>query len=113
MTANPNFWLRNNFLLKVKISFDDGKFEPLGLDQGIDLSQQLTIQNSPVLFGCRTGICGTCLIQVKPAQDASIEPPSDEEKELLSVISPGDPNARLACQLKFKGSICIRIAGKK
>ncbi|MBC6436085.1 2Fe-2S iron-sulfur cluster binding domain-containing protein, partial [Nostoc sp. HG1] len=29
-----------------------------------NLSEHLTIQNSPVLFGCRTGICGTCLVEV-------------------------------------------------
>lgn len=55
----------------------------------------LTAQNSPVLFGCRTGICGTCLVTVT----GQVAPPDADEQEMLEVLAPGIPNARLACQI--------------
>ena len=55
--------------------------------------------NSPLLFGCRTGICGTCIVE---AEGKDIPPPDDEERELLEVLAPDNPKARLACQLNVQ-----------
>ncbi|MBW4562415.1 MAG: 2Fe-2S iron-sulfur cluster binding domain-containing protein [Mojavia pulchra JT2-VF2] len=46
------------------ISFPRSDYVPITLEIHQNLSEHLTIQNSPVLFGCRTGICGTCLVEV-------------------------------------------------
>jgi ferredoxin len=75
------------------------------LAEGANLSEHLTVENSPVLFGCRTGICGTCLVQV----DGDISPPGDEEQDLLDVVAPGDPRARLACQLELTADIELTV----
>ncbi len=40
-----------------KISFPETDYPPINLPHHQNLSEHLTIQNSPVLFGCRTGIC--------------------------------------------------------
>ncbi|MEH2230571.1 MAG: 2Fe-2S iron-sulfur cluster-binding protein [Nostoc sp.] len=87
-----------------KISFPESDFLPISLECHQSLSEHLTIQNSPVLFGCRTGICGTCLVEVI----GDISPPQSEEQEMLETLAPNYPHARLACQLDVKGNVEIR-----
>jgi ferredoxin len=93
----------------VKVSFDSSHHAPVDLNAGENLSEILTIQNSPVLFGCRTGICGTCLIEVESKDD--LPPPQEDERELLEMIAPENPKARLACQVELKSDIRIRYLG--
>ncbi|WP_334848454.1 2Fe-2S iron-sulfur cluster-binding protein [Nostoc sp.] len=68
------------------------------------MSEHLTIQNSPVLFGCRTGICGTCLVEVI----GDILPPQPDEHEMLETLAANYPYARLACQLDVIGNVELR-----
>jgi ferredoxin len=80
------------------VNFFDERYAPVELPAGARLSEHLDVGNSPLLFGCRTGICGTCLVRVEGA----LSPPSDEERELLDMLAPGDRSARLACQLEVE-----------
>jgi ferredoxin len=77
------------------IHFPNTSYPAIALDCEQNLSEHLTVQNSPILFGCRTGICGTCLVKVT----GSISPAQADEQELLDAIAPAIPNARLACQI--------------
>ncbi|MEC4816260.1 MAG: 2Fe-2S iron-sulfur cluster-binding protein [Scytonema sp. PMC 1069.18] len=86
-----------------KIKFKQTNHQPIQLQKHQPLSEHLTIQNSPVLFGCRTGICGTCLVIIK----GDIPPPNPEEKELLEILAPGNKQARLACQIDLTSDIEI------
>lgn len=85
------------------VHFAGTEYEPLTLEKHSNLSEYLTVQNSPVLFGCRTGICGTCLVVVK----GDIPPPSEAEKEILDTLAPGNNQVRLACQLNLTSDIQI------
>ncbi|HEY9831992.1 MAG TPA: 2Fe-2S iron-sulfur cluster-binding protein [Stenomitos sp.] len=85
------------------ISFPGTSYLPITLEAHQKLSEHLTVQNSPVLFGCRTGICGTCLVLV--TGETSL--PSAEEQEVLAVLAPEHPNARLACQLELTSNLQI------
>jgi ferredoxin len=85
------------------ISFPGTSYSPITLDAHQKLSEHLTVQNSPVLFGCRTGICGTCLVLV----NGETSPSSTEEQEVLEVLAPEHINARLACQLKLTSNLEI------
>lgn len=87
----------------MEISFTDPNFVPVELPDGAPLAEHLTIQNSPILFGCRTGICGTCLVSVTDLS-FDLEGPTPEEREVLEMIAPDDHHLRLACQLKMKGN---------
>lgn len=87
-----------------EIQFQDSAFLPLTLPAHQPLSEALTVQNSPVLFGCRTGICGTCLVTVQ----GKIPPPGPDEQELLEALAPDVPNARLACQIDLTGDIQLQ-----
>lgn len=86
------------------ISFPGTNYPPITLPAHENLSEHLTIQNSPVLFGCRTGICGTCLVEII----GEIAPPDSEELEMLNTLAPNISNARLACQLDLITNIQIR-----
>ncbi len=84
-----------------KINFPETDFADLELDSGTALSQALTATNSPILFGCRTGICGTCLCKVNDLSGRGLPASSDDEKEVLDLIAGSEPNARLACQIQL------------
>ena len=85
------------------VSFPGSDYPSITLPAHENLSEHLTIQNSPVLFGCRTGICGTCLVEVI----GEIPPPELDELEMLNTLAPNIFNARLACQLDLTTNIEI------
>lgn len=93
------------------VSFESKDHRPVRVPPGSTLSEVLNISNSPLLFGCRTGICGTCLIEIISQQNGELPGPSATELELLEIIAPGNPRARLACQLEITGDIAIRYLG--
>lgn len=86
-----------------KIEFVDGRFAPIEVIARQPLAEVLTVQNSPVLFGCRTGLCGSCVVEVAGAVDA----PNTEELEILELYAAGNPLARLACQLQVRGDVVM------
>ncbi|MCB9933209.1 MAG: (2Fe-2S)-binding protein [Planctomycetes bacterium] len=52
--------------------------------------------------------CGACNIEVLEGME-NLNPPSDEEKRVLSRIKRQGPNVRLACQCVPNGDVAIRI----
>jgi len=66
-----------------RIDFPGTAFAPVGLPDGASLPLKLTVANSPLLFGCRSGVCGTCLIAVE--SDQPLFPPDDAEVEALDI----------------------------
>jgi len=88
------------------IEFPNTKHNAVILPTGAKLSEDLTIVNSPVLFGCRTGICGTCLVQIEKAYE-SLAAPEESEVEALEVYAPRNPKARLACQIVLNCDIAL------
>lgn len=87
---------------RCTVHFPDSSYPSIVLEN--PQSQQLTVENSPVLFGCRTGICGTCLVLVK----GNVSPPQPDEQEVLQILAPDTPDARLACQIQLMGDVEIR-----
>ncbi len=78
--------------------------------EGESLSESLDVMNTPILFGCRTGICATCLVRVISGQE-SLPPLSEEESEVLE-LETDDPDCRLACQLHLSGDVTLEYVGK-
>ncbi len=89
------------------ITFVDSHKAPLCLTKGVVLSEQLDAINSPILFGCRSGICGTCLCEVE-VDNGGLSKPSDDEQEALALYAPDNPKARLACQLTVEADISLK-----
>ena len=88
-----------------KVSFTEGDFDPVQVTEGQNLSEELTASTSPLLFGCRTGICGTCISQLDAGD---VEPPDEDEQEIIDCHAPDNPKARLACQIKLTCDIAIK-----
>lgn len=94
-----------------EVSFSAESHSQVTLARGSLLSEHLTISNSPVLFGCRTGICGTCLVEVEEERQGRLLAPAADESELLSIIAPDIAGARLACQIALLADIKIKYLG--
>jgi len=82
---------------QFQIHYEEPGYEPSTVSAGRSLSVELDATRSPILFGCRTGICGTCLVEVQAGLE-QLEPPGGDEQELLDVLTD-NPRARLACQI--------------
>jgi len=83
-----------------KLTIDVAQDYPL-----IDLSEQ---HDTSILFGCRDGACGACMIKVV-ANPANLSPMLDHEKDFLETMS-AEPNERLACQCKVLGDVTIQVS---
>lgn len=93
----------------ITVSFPGTHFPDVEIPAGDPLSLHLNAANSPLLFGCRAGLCGTCVIEVlEPSEENSPGAPSDDERDVLAIYAPDRPNARLACQIRATGPIKIR-----
>lgn len=88
---------------EFKVQFPGTEFPEIKVSEGPSLSRTLDVQNSPILFGCRTGICATCVCLV----EGNSSGPSEDEKEVLELFAPGQPTARLACQVKVDADLKI------
>ncbi len=93
---------------RFAISFPGTVFPDVDVPAGELLSLHLDVANSPLLFGCRAGLCGTCLIDVELSEEADGAPASIDEREALAVYAPDRPSARLACQVRVSGPMKIR-----
>ena len=94
------------------VQFSEKNYAPVRLRAGSILSEYLTIENSPLLFGCRTGICGTCLSIIEAQKGGELAAASEDEQDLLDIIAPDNPKARLACQIAISADITIHYLGK-
>ena len=89
-----------------EIAFEGSDKAPVKLEEGTCLSENLTVENSPILFGCRIGICGTCAIDVVEHQ--GLHPRTPEEVEYLDALAGECPSFRLACQIRLNANIRVR-----
>jgi ferredoxin len=90
-----------------KIEFVETNFDSVELPEGQYLADYLTAKNSPLLFGCRAGVCGTCLVEVTPLQ-GTLSQPNDLEAETLALFAPDNSKARLACQLNLTTCVALK-----
>ena len=90
----------------IKVHFTEPKTAPIRLEEGTSLADGLDVSASPIPFGCKDGLCGTCLIWVE-ALNGALPPPNEHERDVLDIYAPGEPNARLACQLSPRCDIRI------
>lgn len=93
--------------MTCRLSFGNSDKPGVDLKEGDNLSEKLTIHNSPILFGCRIGICGTCAIEVLES-DQPLPDRTRDEKEFLENMAPGRDNVRLACQIHINTNMKVR-----
>lgn len=95
--------------MKIKLLNDNSTLE---IPEGEELSTAINSSNSSLLFGCRTGICGTCLVHIEE-HDGKLSEKNSDEAELLEIIAEGNPKARLACKLKATCNMTLKQVDKK
>jgi ferredoxin len=64
---------------------------------------------APVPFSCRSASCGTCRIDVIEGMDW-LDPPGDDELEVLDLFGDDPARRRLACQVRVRaGTGRVRV----
>ena len=64
---------------------------------------------APVPFSCRSASCGTCRVDVLEGGDL-LEPPEDEELQVLELFGDDPARRRLACQARLgEGAGRVRL----
>lgn len=61
-----------------------------------------------ILFGCRDGACGACLIRVLE-NPTHLSPMDEQERDFLETMA-ARPDERLACQCKVLGDVTVEVA---
>lgn len=90
--------------MKAELTFDDIGITvrvPAGT-RVIDVSEKV---GSTIVYGCREGDCGTCLMHVIKGGD-NLSQPSVLEDKILKENMAGK-NFRLACQAQILGDVTV------
>ena len=90
---------------KVTITTDDKTIEVADNYAMIDMCEEY---ETSILFGCRDGACGACMIRVLEGKE-NLSPMEDDEKDFLETMA-AEPDERLACQCKVKGDVKIEVS---
>jgi len=94
-------------MAKAQLSFTDINVTvtvPAGT-RVIEISDKL---NSGIIYGCREGDCGTCLMKVVEGIENLTEPSVLEARILKEHFAGQD--TRLACQAQVLGDVAVRPA---
>lgn len=94
-------------MAKAKLTFDDIGITlnvPVGV-RVIEISEKV---DSGVIYGCREGDCGTCMMKVIKGWE-NLSTPSVVEDKILRENGAQRHN-RLACQAQVLGDVTIRPA---
>jgi len=83
----------------------DGK--TVEVPAGAHLMQVAEENGASIVFSCRAGVCGSCLVNVDKLEN--LNPPTDNEKAVLEGFG-AKPNQRLACQCIVNGDVVIENA---
>jgi ferredoxin len=94
--------------MSCRIAFLNADKVPVVLNEGDNLSEKLNIHNSPILFGCRIGICGTCAIEIVEEDGSPLHPRTHDEVGFLEAIAPGQDKVRLACQIRINTNLKVK-----
>lgn len=90
---------------KVHVTTDDLSIE---VKDGYAMIDMCEDHDTSILFGCRDGACGACMIRVLEGAD-NLSKMQDDEKDFLETMAAED-NERLACQCKVYGDVKVEVS---
>lgn len=61
-----------------------------------------------ILFGCRDGACGACMVRVLE-NPQNLSPMEEHERDFLETMA-ARADERLACQCRVRGDVSIEVA---
>ncbi len=94
-------------MARARVTFKDINLTvsaPVGT-RVIELSEKV---GSGIVYGCREGDCGTCLMQVDEGYE-NLSEPSEVERSLLKEHF-ATRSQRMACQAQILGDVTLRPA---
>jgi ferredoxin len=90
---------------KVHITTDNLTIEVNDNYPLIDMCEDF---DTSILFGCRDGACGACMIRVLEGAE-NLTPMKDDERDFLETMA-AEADERLACQCRVKGDVKIEVS---
>ncbi len=90
---------------KVTVTTDD---LTINVDDGYALIDMCEDHDTSILFGCRDGACGACMVKVLDGLD-KLSPMQDDERDFLETMA-AEPNERLACQCRVYGDVTLKVS---
>jgi ferredoxin len=90
---------------KVTITTDN---KTIDVVDGYPLIDMCEDHDTSILFGCRDGACGACMVKIVSGSE-KISPMKDDEKDFLETMA-AEPNERLACQCKVYGDVVLEVS---
>ncbi len=90
---------------KVTITTDK---KTIDVVEGYALIDMCEDHDTSILFGCRDGACGACMVKIISGAD-KISPMQDNEKDFLETMA-ARPDERLACQCKVYGDVTLEVS---
>ncbi len=94
---------------KVRITTTDEEFS---LPTNACLTDAEELKVNGLEFGCRSGACGICAIEVAEGGE-NIAPQKKRETKFLNFLGHNPETIRLACQCRVRGDIVIKPAEKR
>jgi 2Fe-2S ferredoxin len=93
------------------VVFESPYAAPVEVDapEGTRLVDVCDAHDAPVPFSCRSASCGTCRIAVLEGADL-LEPPEEDEADLLALMGDDPAAYRLACQARLRGHGRLRVS---
>ncbi len=64
--------------------------------------------DTSILFGCRDGACGACMVRIIEGE-SNLTPMKDDERDFLETMAAQE-NERLACQCRVKGDVVLEVS---
>ena len=90
---------------KVTIATDDLTVE---VEKDYKLINLCEDHDTSILFGCRDGACGACLVRVKEGME-NLSPMGEDERDFLETMAAED-DERLACQCSVSGDVKLEVS---
>jgi len=90
---------------KITITTDK---KTIDVSEGYAMIDMCEEHDTSILFGCRDGACGACMIRVLEGPQ-NLSPMQESERDFLETMA-AEPNERLACQCKVLGDVKIEVS---
>lgn len=90
---------------KVEITTDN---KTIDVADGYALIDMCDDHDTSILFGCRDGACGACMVRVLDGVE-NLSPMQDDERDFLETMA-AEPDERLACQCRVRGDVRLEVS---
>lgn len=90
---------------KVEITTDNKTIDVRDSYPLIDMCDE---HETSILFGCRDGACGACMIKVIDGAE-NLSTMEDHERDFLETMA-AEEDERLACQCRVTGDVKIEVS---